>query len=89
MAYKGITSIIRKKTKRKGDHKHGLKLSKPILKQTIINPHSPLPLPCYPVFNSPKKHLIKWKTQHQIKVEKKNQKHGNIPSIMGCNPRNG
>ena len=67
MAYKGITSIIRKKTKRKGDHKHGLKLSKPILKQTIINPHSPLPLPCYPVFNSPKKHLIRLKLKRKIK----------------------
>ena len=45
------------RTRRKGDYKHGLKLSKPILKQMIINPHPPppFPLPRHPVLNPSKK----------------------------------
>ena len=44
--------IIRKKEK--GDHKHGLKLSKPKLKRMIIHPYSilPLPLPSNPPYHA-------------------------------------
>ena len=50
------------------DHKHGLKLSKPILKQMIINPHSPYLYHATQFLILPKNSL---KTQHRIKVEKK------------------
>ena len=66
-----INSNYYEKTRIKGDHKHGMKLSKPVLKQMIIKLYSPFLLPRYIFLNPPKKNLNKLKTQHYNKFEKK------------------
>ena len=50
------TYQLLRKIRRKGEHKHGLKLNKPILKQMIVNPNSqPLPPARLPNFSSSQK----------------------------------
>ena len=66
------------RTKRKGYHKQGLKLNKPILKQMIINP------PCHHPPTPPPPSSLR-----ALKLKIKSKNAGNIISIMGCYPRNG
>ena len=79
-------------TRRKRDHKHGLKLTNSILKQIIMipQPSSPILHTTLPRFRSSKKNCyLNEKHSATLKLERKSKNVGNITSIMGYYPRNG